>query len=133
MTLLGSSRLNDRQLRYFGVSLVGLGLAAGAFAQWKWQSPGVATAFYLAAGVGGVIYFLFPTIRPRVYQAFQTLTYPIQWLMTILMLGTLFFLVFVPIGILFRFSGKSLHRDSGFDGWSPRTDPAEPRRYFDTY
>lgn len=133
MSLLGPSKLNDGQLKAFGLSLTVMLLILGGLAQWKWQSPILATLFLSTGVIGGAIYFLTPKIRPGVYRGFMVLTFPIQWVMTILILGLVFYGLFLPIGFLFRVCGKGIRGDRKTSGWHGRNEPNEPKRYFDAY
>jgi hypothetical protein len=124
--------ISDRLLRQFaalcllifgGLSLVNLivrhrGTAAGIF------------AVLAAVGIAGLV-------RPRairsVFFLTTTLTKPIGWAVSQLLLAGIFYLVFTPLAIVFRMMGRDpLSRGRRTDGatyWRKRTPPSDVRDY----
>ena len=70
-----------------------------------------------------------PLIRP-VFVGLILLTYPIGWVVSHLLLGAIFFLLFLPIGLMLRITGHDplqLKAPSGNSLWKTpvgKTDPA---------
>ena len=90
-------------LRWFGLSLGILLLILG-----YGLSHASATGGYLVAGTGVVvttIYYAIPSAQASIIRAWQVITFPIAWLLGHLLLGGVYFLVFLPIGIVMRLVG----------------------------
>jgi hypothetical protein len=72
-------------------------------------------------------------MRP-IYVAWMVLAFPIGWTISQIILALMFYGLFTPIGLIFRIIGRDpLHRarQPGLESyWSPKTTPADPRRYF---
>src|SRR5271165_1902753 len=85
----------------------------------------------LTVGPAGVIW---PQILRPIYGAWMVLAFPVGWTISQLMLALMFYGLFTPIGLFFRFIGRdALHRarQPGLESyWSPKVTPADPRRYF---
>src|SRR5262245_34803983 len=95
----------DRVLRQFAA----LGVFCGAALAWRagaaaGEPLGLALAG-LAVAVGGL-----GLVRPRTvrlpFLALSLLTYPIGWAVSQVVLAGLFYLVFTPVGVLFRLIGR---------------------------
>ncbi len=128
-------QLSDRQLRHFGGSLAAVLLAFAAMAHWKWQSS--ITAGLLAAVAVGLatVHYAAPASRRPIYNGFRRLTYPIQLVMTIIILGIVYFGILTPIGLLLRLRGVTIRSkgDSTKSLWAARKESGEPSSYFNTY
>jgi hypothetical protein len=107
---------SKQELRTFGLLLpasvlfAGLGLGhlfhSGAVRRWAWAVGGLIALVYLAL----------PVVRRRIFVGLSYLTYPIGWVVTQVLLTTIFLLVVTPIGLLLRLLGK--------DPLTRRFDPA---------
>jgi hypothetical protein len=133
--MFAQHELNDRQLRYFGMSLAMLLLAFAALAFWKWQSPTIAAALGLLALLLLAVYYGIRSARRPIYRGFRAITYPIQVAATVVILAVIYFGILTPIGLMLRLRGGGVraepeNRDSY---WTPRQESIEPSRYFDTY
>jgi hypothetical protein len=124
----------DRVLRQFaGLWMLVLGGLAG----WHWFAGGHRTLALVAAGLGllvGTAGLARPsTIRP-LFGGLMTITYPIGWLVSHVVLTVLFLGVFTPIAVLFRLIGRdALVRRRPPDVatyWRPRPMPDDVRSYF---
>jgi hypothetical protein len=128
-------QVSDRQLRYFGLSLAALLIAFAAIAHWKWQSPTVAGVLLGLAVVLLVVYYAVSATRRPIYRAFRTLTYPIQFFMTTVILAIVYFGIVTPIGLMLRLRGIGIRaRDEVKEShWVARQETSEPSSYFNTY
>ncbi len=108
-------RPDDRTLRQFGwIALVGFGfVAAIAWFELLIFSFGLGPARPWVAGVcGGLagVAALFSLVCPRanlpIYVGLAVLTYPIGFLLSHLIMGTLFFGLIAPMAILFTIIGR---------------------------
>ncbi|TWU06392.1 SxtJ family membrane protein [Stieleria varia] len=132
--MFAQQELTDQQLKYFGLSLSGLLLALAAVTYWTWHAGIVAAGLVIGAVVLLAIYYATASARRPIYRGFRIITFPIQWMMTWIVLGLVYFLVLTPIGLVLRLAGKSLRQkypDSSL--WQPRTKEDEPSGYFKTY
>ena len=89
------------------------------------------TVLALAVGPMGIIW---PQAMRPIYVAWMVLAFPIGWTISQIILALMFYGLFTPIGLIFRIIGRDpLHRarQPGLESyWSPKTTPADPRRYF---
>lgn len=86
----------------------------------------------LALTVGPLGLVVPEAIRP-VFLALSALTRPIGVVMTRLMLGALFYVLFTPLALLFRLAGRDAlgrtRADSRTTYWTPRPPVTDTRRY----
>ena len=137
---------DTKTLRQFGViAFVGFGiLAALAYYERLIFSFGLGEARVTVATVLaaiGSIALLFSLVAPRanriLYVGLTLLAFPIGFVLSYVIMGTLFFLVIGPIAILFRLFGRdSMHR--GYDPststyWQPAKPPRDKESYFHQY
>jgi len=106
---------DEKKLRQFGfIALVGFGfVAALAWYEALIFSFGLGSAreplAYTLAGLAGLS-LLFSLVAPRanlpIYLGISILTYPIGFVLSYLILGTLFYLIITPIGLVLRRFGS---------------------------
>jgi hypothetical protein len=110
-------RPDNKTLRQFGgIALLGFGfVAAIAWYEKLVFSFGLGDARPIVAGVfaGVAVYSaFFALVWPKailpVYLGLTILTYPIGFVLSHVIMGSLFFLIISPIGIVFRIMGKDL-------------------------
>jgi hypothetical protein len=92
-------------------------------------------AIIAAAGLAiGAIGYIWPAFARPVYVAWMIVAFPIGWLVSHLLLASIFFLVFTPIGWLLRATGhdamKRKKNDSQSSYWETRPTPRKPADYF---
>lgn len=124
---------STKQLRWFaGVWWPLICALAGAAIVRKLHMPAFAEGVWIAGGVFAIAGLIAPrAIRP-VHNGLIRLTYPIGFVLSYVVLGVVYFLVFTPIGFLVRFFYDPMNRR--FDRpassyWTPhQPDPQE--RYF---
>jgi hypothetical protein len=133
-------------LRQFGViAFVGFGiLAALAYYEKLIFSFGLGgarmTVVWTFAAVG-CLAVLFSLVAPKanriLYVGLTLLTFPIGFVLSYVVMGTLYFLIIGPIAVLFRLFGKDpMHR--GYDPsaptyWQPAKPPRDKESYFHQY
>lgn len=85
-----------------------------------------------AAIAGGA--FIASTLGQRIYDVWMTAAVPIGWSFSMLILGTVYYLVLTPVGLLMRLLGYDpMHRrfDRGASTYWIRHEPAsDSQRYF---
>jgi hypothetical protein len=137
---------NRRQLRQFAVIwLVGFALF-GVLAAWRsgalggavpigWHRPWTAPlTFWIVAIAGGLASLAVPPFALALYRAWMGLAYPIGVVVSHVLLGLIYFVVFSAIGLVFRAIGRDpLHRrfDRGASTyWVKRRPSPGIDRYF---
>ena len=74
------------------------------------RRDGVRSAIGVAAIVVGVAGLVAPaSVRP-IYSGWMIVAFPIGWTISKLMLGTVFFIVFTAVGMVFRLTGRDALR-----------------------
>lgn len=110
----------DRQLRQFAlISLVGFPLIGLVFSRFHVD----ARLFKVMAGVGVVVALVGlvspKTIRP-LYALLIAITMPIGWVISNVLLRVIFYLLFTPLGLIFRLIGRDplvIRRPAGDSYW----------------
>ncbi len=128
---------DSRTLRQFaGLCLV----IFGGFALWNGlvrDRPVLALVWgALAVGIG-VPGLIAPKLVRPVFVGWMVLAFPIGWAVSHLILAVMFYGLFTPIGLLMRLFGRdplSLRPGPPSDSyWTPKSTPADVRRYFRQY
>jgi hypothetical protein len=101
-------------LRSFGwIALAGFGFVAAiawfevlifAFGLGAARGP-VAGAFGALAGISALFSLVYPKANLPIYLGITVLTYPIGFVLSYVLMGTLFYLIIMPIGLLLRLFG----------------------------
>lgn len=109
----------------------------GALAAWQGiRHQNATTALLLAAlailvGLPGLVY---PRLLRPIFIAWMILVFPIGWFVSQVLLGLVFFGLFLPIALIMRVAGRdalSLRRRPDADSyWQPKPAPADVRQYF---
>lgn len=134
---------DDRTLRQFGwIALGGFGLLSGlAWFERAMFASGLGEARVPVAGALlaiGVIAALVGTVRPQgnrfLFVGLALLAFPIGFVLSYVILTTLFFVVIAPVGIFMRLTGHDpMHRsfDPQADSYWKPSEPMPPsERYF---
>jgi hypothetical protein len=130
----GRGEPSRSDLLRFGVSLSALLAAAGGLVLWRTGSWPVAAVLWAAAAAFAAGYFLLPALRRPLYGAWETLTAPIGWTLSYLVLGIVYYLVLTPVGLLLRLAGRDPLERAREEGrpsyWVERQPTRELGRYF---
>ena len=135
-------RPDTRTLRQFGwIALVGFGLLAMLAAnEWlifsfglgSWKQTVVAGLAVLAA-LAAFFSIVYPKANLPIYLGLTILAYPIGFVLSYVIMGTIFYLLLAPVGIFFRITG----RDPMMRRFEPKTEsywvdsrPARPRESY---
>ena len=94
-----------RELMWFGLLFLVFFGIVGALFRWQFGEPRVATILWLAAIAVVVIYYILPPIRRPMYLGWMYLALPIGWVISHVLLGAVYYLVFTPIGLALRLLG----------------------------
>lgn len=136
MALLDSTASPSRSmLRWFGASLAGVFILVAFMI--RQHSLIFAMALVVIGMLVGIVYYAIPTIQLQVIRVWRGLTYPLAWTMSHVLLGTVFFLIVLPIGWLMRLRGydplqlrKSSDADPTTTNWTARRNADPVSRYF---
>ena len=132
MSLLDLKAAPSRSVeRWFGLSLSTLFLVFALML--RNSASRVSMALMVVGVLIGEIYYCIPGTRLRVIRAWQYFTYPLAWVISHLLLGTVFFGIVLPTGIMLRLLGydplRLKKRDSA-SNWIPRREDDDISRYF---
>jgi hypothetical protein len=123
-----------RMLRQFAV----LWLAFfGGFAAWQGFMRGrigVAVALATLAVVIGGLGLIRPQLIRPIFVGWMVLAFPIGWTVSLVLLGLVYYGLFLPIGLVFRLVGRDAlqlrPRPDATTYWTSRPEVADVRRYF---
>ena len=108
-------RPDRRTLRQFGFIAVG---GFGFIAAIAWfevlifsfglgeARPFVSGGFASLAAVSGLLSIVYPAGNLPIYMLISALTYPIGFVLSYVIMGTLFYLIIAPVGLLLRLFGN---------------------------
>ena len=123
-------------LRQFaGVSI----LFFGGMAAWKAWSAGPSAGVYVLAALAAVI-GISGLIQPRAVRAifvgWMILAFPIGWVISHLLLAVAYYVVVLPIGLVFRLTGRdtlALRKPHRSSYWIEKPQVEDVSRYFLQY
>jgi hypothetical protein len=104
-----------RTLRHFGfIAVVGFGFVAAIawyevliFAFGLGEARVVVSGVFAAlAALSGLLSLVYPPANLPIYWLISALTYPIGFVLSYVIMGTLFYLIIAPIGLLLRLLGN---------------------------
>ena len=112
----------------------------GGFAAWEGFArgrAGVAAVLGVLAIVVGVAGLIDPRLIRPIFVGWMVLAFPIGWTVSLLMLGLIYYGLFLPLGLFFRLTGRDAlairHRPDASTYWTPKPAPTDVRRYFRQY
>ena len=128
---------SQKELRWFGAMLLLLFAAVGLVAYWKAGAKTTASLLWSLGGLVALAYYSVRPLRRPIYAAWMKLVYPLGWILSHLLLGTIFFLVITPIGFLMRLFGRDPMRRqlevSTPSYWLPHRPTSQAARYFQQF
>lgn len=124
----------SRELLWFGPLFAAFAALLGWIALRKCNAPGVALGTGAVAAGVIVVYYLIPSLRRRIFGAWLALVFPLGWLLSHVILGIVFYLVVLPIGLALRLFGYDALRRcmdrKASTYWIERASSTRPERYF---
>lgn len=125
------------ELLWFGL-LLGLFLSLiGGLAWFRWDAPQTATWIWYVAGGITAIYYIVPPIRKPLFFGWMYAAYPIGYVISHVILASIYYVVLTPIGLLMRALGhdplqKQL-KPQAATHWIRREPIEDSSRYFNQY
>jgi len=129
---------SHRALRQFAAGWLLFFLALAAWQGLHHAHPKLGMALAAIAVVGGVGGLLKPSAIRRLFRSWLMLAFPIGWLISQLVLLIVFYGVFTPLALLFRWRGRDalrLQRPARPEAslWQKKEAPLDRRRYLRQY
>ena len=122
------------ELRYFGLLLAAFLGVIGALARFRWRGPVAGWALWSLALAVASAYYALPPLRRPLFLAWRTALLPVERTVSYLAMGIVYFLVFMPVGLILRAVGRDpLDRrfDRGAGSYFVRRRMAsDPAQYF---
>ena len=125
-----------RELKIFGLLFaVFFGLLGAMFWWHGWYNA--ATIVWYSAAFILVAYLIVPQVRQPIYLIWSYALYPIGYVITLVLMGVVFYLVITPTGLLMRLFGRDplsrKFRPGDSTYWIRRREDASLDRYFRQY
>lgn len=138
---------NRKALAQFGLATFFIFGLLGSFVFWKKSLLGISLNPETARTIAGVLWAigsisgLFALIRPAwnrpLYVGLILLTFPIGFVMSYVIMGVIYYLIFTPVALLFRLIGRdALHRrfdPKAASYWVEHREVENVERYFRQY
>jgi len=125
---------SSKELRQFAGLWLGFFAALGGYFYYHDPASSVARVVLAAALLVGVPGLVVPAMMRPIYVTWMIAAFPIGWTVSHLLLGTIFYLVITPIGLLLRLLGHD-PMNRRFDReattyWNEHVTGKDPSRYF---
>ncbi len=129
---------SKKDLAWFGVLMAAFFGFVGFMAWRRSDSHTTATVLWTAGVVLPVLYFAIPPIRRPMFLGWLYAAFPIGWVVSHVLLGAIFYVVFTGVGILMRVFGvdpmtRKLLPEAKTYWIEHRPCDAKPSRYFRQY
>jgi hypothetical protein len=126
-------QITDRLLRQFAGLCVLLFGALSLIDRYVRHRPARAVVFLLLAAAIGIVGLVRPRAMHLVFHTAMALTKPIGWVVSRVLLAVMFYVVFTPIALIFRMTGRdALARRFNAGAatyWRKRSQPTDIRGY----
>ena len=125
---------SHRDLLWFGAILTSFILLIAALLFWRFHLAVAAISLFLIAAVICLLYYLIHPIRRPIYLAWMYGAFPIGWTVSHLLLAAVYFLAFLPIGLITRLLRYDPLRrrlePTALTYWTRRNASPRPASYF---
>ena len=121
-------------LRWFGLIQAAAIAVIGGVVWWRFQAPTVAYGIWGVAAAFLLAYYAIPPLRRTLYLGAMYVTFPLGYVLSHLVLGFIYFVVFTGIGLALRICGydplqRRLDREAK-TYWITRRDARPAESYF---
>jgi len=122
-----TDQIDTKQLRQFGFLMGGMLIVFFAFLiPWIWGLAYPIWPWLAAAGFGSIAFIRPSALRP-IYIAWMKVGAILGWINTRLLLGIVFFLIFVPVGLIMRIFRDPMNRKYDHSGDTYRVESSQPK------
>lgn len=125
---------SPRQLIWFGALFALFFGLIGGLIWWKLEAPVVAYVLWSIAAVITLLFYALSPIRKPLYVGWMLVVFPIGWVISHAAMALIYYLIFLPIGLLMRLFGRDpMQRRFDRDApsyWIEHDPRADPDRYF---
>ena len=123
-----------RELKVFGFLFAVVFALLGAMFWWCSGWHNAAMVVWYSAAFILVAYVLVPTVRKPIYLIWSYALYPIGYVITLVLMGVVYYLVITPTGLLMRLFGRDpltrKFKPEASSYWIRRKEDASLDRYF---
>lgn len=123
-----------RDLMVFGLLLLAFTAIVGALFYWRSHAPGVARVVWIAGAAITALFFAVPPLRKPIFFGWSYVTFPIGFVLSHVILGLVYFVVFTFVGLVLRLFGHDpMQRKldpAARSYWSPHDPGTSVERYF---
>jgi hypothetical protein len=123
-----TARPSTRTLREFAALFLIVFTVAAGLRSWRGDTGTLTIALAVTGTAVGLVGLVRPAAIRYLYTGWMIAAFPIGWTISRIIVMALFFLVFTPVALAFRFFGRDalrLHRHTLTTHWT-QTDGAEP-------
>lgn len=127
---------DPRMLRQFGLLCCAVFGGYGLWLSIGGTAPRAAAGLLTGAAIGGLLGMFSPELLKPVFVGWMILAFPIGWVVSHLLLASLYFGVFTPLGLLLSLLGKDslgLRRSTAASYWQEKPQQMDLRRYLRQY
>ena len=124
-----------KELRQFAGLCLAVGSALVVWRLWRggtgW-SASIAGLFLIVGAVGAMA----PRAISWIYTGWMTAVFPIGWTISRLVVAAMFYLLFTPVALFFRVTGRDalrVHRQPRESHWVPKRQPDRMETYLRQY
>jgi len=122
------------ELQVFGLLLALFAGFVGAILRWKLGLPTAAAVVWGLGALAALAYYALPPLRRPMIRAWVTITYPLGWLISHVVLALVYYGVFTPIGRIQRLFGRDAMQrrpdPQATSYWQKRKTKRDPASYF---
>lgn len=125
---------SKKELAWFGLMFLAFFGLIGSIVYWRFEAPTVAYGLWGAASVIVALYYAVPALRKPIYLGWLYAAFPIGWVISHVVMGIIYYLVFTPIALIFKVIGRdALTRTIDKNAktyWVEHRTGGDPARYF---
>ena len=122
------------ELRWFGLIFLAFFVLVGLVVHFRLDARQAALWIWGCAAAVTLAYYAAPPVRKPLYLGWMYAAFPVGWVMSHVVLGLVFYLVFTPVGLLMRLFGRDpmqrRFRREAESYWQEHDPHRKPERYF---